>query len=175
MLQNLSNFANVNDYLPILTAALLVDMVILIQVVFGAIRFKSLNAWYNQFGVLAVLADVLSIAIGIIIARSLYPFFFKQYTLFAFLALTVAVQMTHDILFSQLVAAIPRKASAIIDVFKDYATEVGAQILLADASMMIGTILLASYLASFSLNTQIIVLIVAAYVLPYLLYSITKN
>jgi hypothetical protein len=90
------------------------------------------------------------------------------------LALTVAVQLTHDILFSQLVAAIPRKASAIIDVFKDYATEVGAQILFADASMMIGTILLASYLASFSLNTQIIVLIVAAYVLPYLLYSIKK-
>jgi hypothetical protein len=142
--------------------------------VFGAIRFKSLNAWYNQFGVLAVLADVLSIAIGIIIARFLYPFFFKQYALFAFLALTVAVQMTHDILFAQLVNIIPRKASAIIDVFKDYATEVGAQILLADASMMIGTILLASYLASFSLNTQIIVLIVSAYILPYLLYSIKK-
>ena len=174
MLQNLSNFNNVRDYLPIITAALLVDMVVLIQMVFGAIRFKSLNAWYNQFGVLAVLADVLSIAIGIIIARFLYPFFFKQYALFAFLALTVAVQMTHDILFAQLVNIIPRKASAIIDVFKDYATEVGAQILLADASMMIGTILLASYLASFSLNTQIIVLIVSAYILPYLLYSIKK-
>jgi hypothetical protein len=174
MLQNLSNFNNIRDYLPILTAALLVDMVVIIQVVFGAIRFKSLNAWYNQFGFLAVLADVLSIAIGIIIARFVYPFVFQQYTLFAFLALTVAVQMTHDILFSQLVAAIPRKASAIIDIFKEYATEVGPQILLADASMMVGTILLAGYLASFSLNTQIIVLIVAAYILPYLLYSIKK-
>jgi hypothetical protein len=174
MLQNLSIFSNIRDYLPILTAALLVDMVVLIQVVFGYIRFKSLNAWYNQFGFLAVLADVLSIAIGIIIARFLYPLVFKQYTLFAFLALTVAVQLTHDIMFSQLVLSIPRKASAIIDVFKDYATEVGAQILLADASMMVGTILLASYLASFPLNTQIIVLIVAAYILPYLLYSIKK-
>jgi len=149
-------------------------MVVIIQMVFGYIRFKSLNAWYNQFGFLAVLADILSIAIGIIIARFLYPLVFQQYTLFSFLALTVVVQMIHDILFSQLVLSIPRKTSAIIDVFKDYATEVGAQILLADASMMIATILLASYLASLPLNTQIIVLISAAYILPYLLYSIKK-
>ena len=174
MLHNLSNFVNTTDYLPILTSALLVDMFVLGRIVFGSIKFKSLNMWYRQFGFLAVLADVLSITIGIIIARFLYSFFFKQYFLVAFLVVTVAVQLTHDLLFAKLFSSIPRKASAIMDVFQDYAREVGPQILLADAAMMVATVLLASYLASFSINTQLIVLIVAVYILPYLLYSIKK-
>jgi hypothetical protein len=174
MLKNLSNFNNVADYLPIFTAALLVDMVVIVQVVFRYIRFKSLDAWYNEFGFLAVLADVLSITIGIIIARALYPLLFSEYYLFAFLSLTVAVQMTHDLLFAKLFYSIPKGLSRILDVFKSYGTEVGAQILLADASMMVFTILVASYLANFTLNTQIIVLIAALYILPYLLYSIPK-
>ena len=76
---NLSNFKNINDYLPIITAALIVDMVILFRIVFGYIKIKSLNEWYNKFGLLGVVADVLSIVIGIIIARFIYPFLFTEY------------------------------------------------------------------------------------------------
>jgi hypothetical protein len=66
----------------------------------------------------------------------------------------------------------PRGASAILDVFKRYATEVGFIILLADAMMIAGTVLLGSLLASQSLNTNMIVFLVALYVIPYVLYSI---
>ena len=98
-MDTISHFNNTNDYLPILTAALLVDMVVLVRVVFGSIRIKSLNQWYNQFGVLAVVADVLSIVLGIILARFLFPFFFKTYSLLPFLLLTCVVQLLHDISF----------------------------------------------------------------------------
>jgi hypothetical protein len=59
-------------------------------------------------------------------------------------------------------------------VFKDYGKEVGGAILLADSTMMVSTILLGSFLATLSTNSVIIVLIVSAYILPYLLYSIPK-
>ena len=92
MLENISQFKNTNDYLPIITAALIVDMAIIIRIVFGSIHIKSLNNWYNKFGVLAVAADVLSIVIGIIMSRFLYPFFFKTYSLMSFIMLTCIVQ-----------------------------------------------------------------------------------
>jgi hypothetical protein len=60
----------------------------------------------------------------------------------------------------------------MLDVFKDYGDEVGATILLIDAAMMISTVLLASWFVGFSQNANIILLIVALYILPYLLYSI---
>ena len=171
-MDTISHFNNTNDYLPILTAALLVDMVVLVRVVFGSIRIKSLNQWYNQFGVLAVVADVLSIVLGIILARFLFPFFFKTYSLLPFLLLTCVVQLLHDISFYFFFSSVPRNFSAILDVFKDYAKEVGGLILLADGLMMISTVLIASYLKSLSFNSNIIILIASMYILPYLLYSI---
>jgi hypothetical protein len=174
LLKNLSNFKNVGDYLPIVVAALIVDMVVLSRVVSGGIKIKSLDAWYNKFGLLAVIADVLSIVIGIVISRFLYTLLFKNYYLILFLLLTVLVQVTHDLSFAWLFNTIPRNKSRILDVFKDYGKEVGGAILLADSTMMVSTILLGSFLATLSTNSVIIVLIVSAYILPYLLYSIPK-
>ena len=175
MLKNLSNFNHISDYLPIITAALIVDMFVIFRIVSGYIKINSLNQWYNKFGLAAVIADVLSIVIGIIVARYLYPFFFSEYSLLQFILLTCAVQITHDISFAAIFNSIPRNSSARLDVFKDYAKEVGFKILLADAIMMIATILLGSYLATLTTNSIIIILIISLYILPYLLYSIKKR
>ena len=200
MLQNISHFGDTRDYLPIITAALIVDMVIILSMDLGYTRVASLTAWYESFGGLAVLADVLSITIGVILARfvytlgylkwdalmrptrssratlpinqSAYTTVFSKYSLPAFLAVTCAVQVTHDLLFTGVIYGIPRGNSRMLDVFKDYGDEVGATILLIDAAMMISTVLLASWFAGFSQNFQVILLIVALYILPYLLYSI---
>jgi len=170
--QDISHFSNTADYLPILSAAVIVDVVVMLSAVFGLIKSKALAAWYQQFGGLAVLADVLILVIGVIIARFLYPFLFSKWSLLKFLGLTIAIQVAHDLLFAALFNAMPRGASAIMDVFKTYATEVGFMILLADAMMIGGTVLLGSLLASQSLNTNMIVFLVALYVIPYVLYSI---
>jgi hypothetical protein len=84
----------------------------------------------------------------------------------------VIVQLIHDLLFAQLFYSIPRGNSEILDTFKDYATEFGPVILLADAAMIISTILIASFLSTRSVNTNIIVLLVILYLVPYFIYSI---
>ena len=170
--QDISHFSNTADYLPILSAAIIVDLIVMLSAVFGLIQSKALAAWYQQFGGMAVLADVLILVIGVIIARFLYPIFFSKWSLLQFLGLTIAIQVAHDLLFAVLFNAMPRGASAILDVFKRYATEVGFMILLADAMMIAGTVLLGSLLASQSLNTNMIVFLVALYLIPYVLYSI---
>jgi len=172
MFKNLSNFNNTNDYLPIITAALIIDMIVIFCVVTGNIEVKSLNNWYINFGFLAVVADVLSIVIGIILARFLYPFIFSEYSLLLFILLTCIVQLTHDSLFALFFNSVPRNKSKMLDNFKDYAKEAGFIILFYDACMMITTILLASYIASLNINSEIIILIVSLYILPYLVYSI---
>jgi hypothetical protein len=172
MLNDLSRFNSVGDYFPIIIAGLIVDMFVLCLVLVGYINVKSLNQWYNNFQLLAVVADVFSIVIGIIIARFIYSFFFKSYSLMTFLILVCGVQLVHDLLFAAFFNGVPRNKSKILDIFKDYAKEVGFKILGVDALMMIGTVLLGSYLATWSFNSMIILSIVCMYILPYLLYSI---
>jgi uncharacterized protein YacL len=168
--KNISHFNDTRDYLPILTAALIVDMIVLLRMVAGYIHIKSLTQWYNKFGFMAVVADVLSIVIGVILARALYSLLFKEYSWIGFLALTCLIQLTHDLLFARFFYSVPRHKNRMLDVFKDYGNEVGVQILFVDALMMISTVLLGSFLATCSTNTNIIVLIVCMYILPYLLF-----
>ena len=174
MMKNIIQFNNISDYLQIITAALIVDMIVLSRVVFGYINIKSLNQWYNKFGLFAIIADVLSIVIGIILARFIYPFIFSQYSLLLFIILTCIIQISHDLLFAVFFYQVPRNKSLILDVFKDYGKEVGFTIILADALMIISTILLGTYLANLNTNSVIIILLVSLYILPYLLFSIKK-
>lgn len=65
-----------------------------------------------------------------------------------------------------------RGRSKIIDVFKDYGKENSFKAIIADSSMMILSILIASYLKSKTLNINVIVLIVSIYLVPYFIYSL---
>ena len=169
---DISNFQNTRDYLPIITGALITDMIVLVIILAGYINGKSIKEWYVTYGLSGVLVDTLSITIGVILARLLYPLLFTKYSLLLFLVLTCAVQLTHDLLFYLFFKTIPRNKSPIMDIFNDYATEYGYLILMADSLMMISTVLIGSYLATLNTNSNIIILIVSLYILPYLLHSI---
>jgi hypothetical protein len=170
--QDISKGTHIEDYVPILTAAIITDAIVMIRLLLGQFQSKQLEVWYHKYGVGGVVADVLSIVIGIIIARFLYPFIFNSFSVFKLAGLAVAVQLIHDLSFYQLFKSIPRGKSGILDTFKDYAKEMGVQILLADAGMMISTVFLASFFAGFNKNENIVLLIISIYIILYLLYSI---
>jgi hypothetical protein len=58
MFKNISDFNNVNDYLPILNAVLITDMVVILLLIFGFIKSKVLVEWYKKYNLSAVIADI---------------------------------------------------------------------------------------------------------------------
>jgi hypothetical protein len=171
MFENISNFNNVNDYLPIFNAVLITDMVVILLLIFGFIKSKVLVEWYKKYNLSAVIADILIIFIGIIITRYIYSKIFSEFSIIKFTILAVLVQITHDILFYVFFKNIPRGTNMMLDTFKDYADEVGFNAILSDSGMMIMASLLSSYLTGQSLNTNSILLIVLVYILPYIVYN----
>lgn len=170
--QDISRFANVSDYLPILNGALITDLIVIALAISGFIKSVTLKEWYHKYGLAAVLGDVLILVIGVIIVRAIYYLVFSKFSILSFVGLAVIVQLIHDLSFAQLMNAIPRGRSMIMDTFKDYGKEMGVLILIADALMIAGTSILGSLLASSSFNTNIIVLIVAIYMVPYFIYTV---
>jgi hypothetical protein len=171
MLKNISSFSNINDYLPIFNSVLITDLFVIFLLNIGLIKSRVLREWYNKYNISAILCDILIIFIGIILARYLYYSVFKTYSLFNFVGLAVAIQITHDILFYLVVRSVPRGSNRMIDTFKDYANEVSYKAILSDSGMMIMASILSAYLAGKNMNTNLIVLIVTVYVMPYLLYK----
>jgi hypothetical protein len=171
MFQNIANFSHTSDYLPILNSVLITDLFVILLMNLNIIKSRVLKEWYAKYNVSAIVCDILIIFIGIIIARYLYFKIFKSYSLYKFVGLAVCIQVIHDILFYQVVKAIPRGAIRMVDTFKDYGKEVSFKAILADSGMMIMASILGSYLIGKNLNTNIIVLIVSMYSMPYLLYT----
>lgn len=154
-----------------LNAVLITDLIVIAFLLMGFIQSKVLKAWYTNFTLSAVIADILIIFIGILIARFLYPHIFAQYSLLKFIGLAVVIQIIHDILFYLLAKSVPRGQSKIMDLFKDYGKEKGSGAIMADSTMMITAILIASFLKEKSLNTNLITLVVSVYIVPYMIYS----
>jgi ABC-type enterochelin transport system permease subunit len=131
---------------------------------------KSLNKWYDQFGIVAVASDCLSIVLGILLAKILFPSA-SGWNLVLF---AVIIQIVHDILFYVIVIrGLPTGTNKMIDLFKEYGNENGWKILAYDSFMMASTVLLADVLEEYSVQEQSFVGLLGTYALTYVIY--TKN
>jgi hypothetical protein len=172
MKNTLADFHNLSDYLPILNGSIIADLIVIFIVYYT--RFfnsKYLMKWYETYRLSAVIADVLILVIGVIIARYIYSKLFSSFSLWKFLLILVGIQIVHDILFYGAFMTIPKGVNKMMDVFKEYAGEVGGGAVLGDSFMIIITGLLSYFLQKQSLHTNILTLIVSVYLIPYILYT----
>lgn len=167
--KDISNFQNINDYLPILNGCINADLIIIFLVYNGIFNSLYLKKWYKKYQLSAVIADVLILVIGIIITRYLYKYLFSEFNILYFTSLAVSIQIIHDILFYIFFISVPLGHNSMLDFFKSYAKEVGAGAILGDSFMMILSCLLSSYFANFTLNKNIITLIISVYFIPYMI------
>jgi len=166
--------SNIGTFGTILVAVIIVDLIVLFLIRYGPGFFgRQINVWYNKFGLNAVIADVLSIVLGFLIAQYIYrSAIFPTYgwSLPLFIGTLLVVQLVHDLLFNfAIIQPIPKGHNGMIDVFKSYSNDNGAKILLADSSMMIGSALIASVLYSYPAATTIFAGALATYAVPYVL------
>ena len=167
---DISDFNNVNDYLPILNGAITADLTIIFLVFHGVFQSVFLKKWYKIFNLSAIIADVLILVIGLIITRFLYHYVFNQWSIIQFTGLAIFIQIIHDLLFYFIFSITPFKYSYILDFFKKYAEEVSFRAILGDSFMMFLTCFLSSHFATLNLNLNIISLIINVYFIPYLIY-----
>ena len=172
---DISNFNKVSDYISILNGSLLSDFII----IFGAIYFPQLiksgllRNWYKTYGLSAIIVDTLILVIGIIIARAVYnKIFGEEFNIFKFALLVLIIQIIHDFaLYFIVIKPLPRGMNNIIDMFKDYANEVSVGAVVGDSIMITMAVFFASLFAGNNTNTNIVILIVLAYILPYIVHA----
>jgi uncharacterized protein YacL len=169
MFKDISNFNNVNDYLPILNGCISADLIIIFLLYHGIFNSKLLKKWYKKYQLTSVIADVLILVIGIILARFFYKFIFSSFSIWKFTSLAVTIQIIHDIIFYWFFKSVPKGYNAMLDFFKEYASEVGLGAILGDSFIIIIACLFSSYYATYSLNSNLIILIISLYFFPYMI------
>jgi hypothetical protein len=171
MFKDISQYNNIEDYLPIITAILIVEIITIILSFTHITESKFLRVWYKDYKLYAVLADVSLIFLGFVITRALYPYVFDEFSIINFILLMVAIQVIHDILFYLMITSISKGNNKIIDILKDYADEISYWAIIGDSMMMISSALIAGYIANFEVNTNIIIFAFFIYILQFILYT----
>ncbi len=170
-MKSIHNFDNMNDYLPMLNGCILADIIIILMVYYTNIfDIVNLKKWYEKYRLSAVIADVLILVIGLIITRYIFKVFKLKYNIFKFIAIVLAVQITHDFLFYLFFSMVPRGVNNMLDLFKDYASEIGGSAIFGDSFMMVLATLLSLLFTQYSMNSNIILCICLCYLIPYVIY-----
>lgn len=156
------------DWAALLTATAWVDFGVIVLSKFFPLT-KALDAWYRDFGLVAIGSDIFIIVLGISLAKLLFPFA----TGMSLVTIAVIIQVIHDVLFYiGVIQGVPAGQNAIIDLFKRYAAEGSWKIIVADSAMVAASVLLMERLQSDWSRDQIIFLgILAVYSLLYILYT----
>jgi uncharacterized protein YacL len=129
---------------------------------------SALDAWYKQFGIVAVLSDCLIIILGILVAQFLRP----NADVHTLATTSIFVQFIHDTLFYLgVIVPIPRGHNAVIDLFKKYSNEGGYKILLADSAMIGGSVYLADYFHSLRTEHVVFLGLLGIYAMTFILYT----
>jgi hypothetical protein len=155
------------DLLHISASVVWIDFLVILISKFYSMT-KSLDVWYRQFGIVAVISDCLVIVLGILLAQFINP-----RAPVNILALTsVVVQLVHDYLFYiGVILQVPTGQNSMIDLFKKYSSEGSYKILLADSAMIAGTVYLGDYLTSLTRDKVIFVGLLGVYALTYIMYT----
>lgn len=175
MLTNIANFNNNVDWFYIVIGAIVVDFIVIVLAKYPGpdpyFKVNALNDWYERFGAVAAASDITSALIGIAAARYIYTSFGLKNPLL-FIACIVAFQLFHDVFFYlAVILKLPAGENQMIDVFKAYATENGAKILVADALILLGTAAIGSFLKALPLHYTVSTALVSIYAMTYILYT----
>jgi len=149
--------------LALLNAALVTDLVVIVLAIY-VFNSKTLTQWYRQFGIGAVIADVLILVLSIWLAHFLY-----QGNLFVTACIAMGIQLIHDLFFAAFIQQY-HGTSPIFNVFKGYVKEHGAIILVADAMMILSAVVLEQVFSMSQYNEILSVLFV--YLVPYFVFSV---
>lgn len=170
----LINLKDKFEYVPILTANIFADLLIIwitfSKVLGGGKSWQILTKWYKKYRLSAMMADILIGVIYLLIARQVVDYMNMDISLFGFGVLAVIIQIVCDMFFYLVFTIIPKNHNDMLDLFKDWAAYAKLDALWGDSILVLVGVVLSSYLNTLSFDTNMYMLIFSMYLIPYIIY-----
>ena len=173
---SLVNINSSENWLAFLCGLLTVEMIMLIIFrKFANILGSTINQWYDNFGLVAIMLDLLSVLLVFWIAQWLYSIIFgnDKFELWKFILIFLGLQIIHDLLFYFIILKSSKGSNAILDFMLGYGNRHGGFTILGDSILVISAILIAYlYLnANLDFSGYMLILLLSTYLIGYLLYQ----
>ena len=173
----LKPLVNMNDkfeYIPIVTAIIVADLLI-VWITFSKVlgdgkAWQISTKWYKKYRLSAMMADILIGVIYLLMARQFVYSMNMDTTLFGFGVVAVIIQIICDLLIYVVFTMIPKNHNHMLDLFKDWAAYAKLDALWGDSILVLLAVVLSSYLNTLSFDTNMYMFIFSMYLIPYIIY-----
>ena len=173
-LKPLNNYNDKFEYIPIITSNIYADLLIILitfsQVLGNDKSWKILTHWYKKYRLSAMIADILAGVLYLLVSRYIDHYYDLKLDLFQFTVLSVIVQIILDYLFYLVFSSIPKGQNDMLDLFKDWAKHAKLNAIWGDSLLIVVGVILSAILNKQSFDTNIFVLILGLYLVPYFIY-----
>lgn len=188
MIEKLASSDSIIVWLGYFTALCMIEAFMIMNFrLFPNFWGELINIWYDKFGLVAIMLDMLIVLIGFWITQKLYTYFFGASSissstssnkitlwdsLWKFLIIFLVVQIIHDILFYLLVLKNSKGSNAIFDLINSYGNKHGIYTILGDSLMVILSVIMAWILLNneVKFSTYVICILCSLYIIGYALY-----
>lgn len=172
-LGDIGDYKSADDIIPIGSATIVAINAATILTKLGVIGGKSLNAYFDTFGLEGILANVSLIVIMFQVTRWGYTTFYAKthpWSPFVFVCALIFVQLIHDLLFYYgAINLIPSGNNEMIDALKKYSKEHGPRALAAHSAFLIFVGAIAMFFKERSMIFTVITMAIMLYLLPYII------
>ena len=173
-LGDIGDFKSAEDIIPIGSATIFAINIAAMMTRLGLVGGKTLNTYFDTFGLEGILANTSLIVILFQLARYGYTKFYteagKAWSPFVFVCALLVVQVLHDLFFYfGVINMVPSGNNEMIDALKKYSVENGSRALASHAGFLILVAVAAMFLKERSLIFIIMLSIFTLYLLPYVL------
>ena len=176
MVDTLASSDSPSTWLCFFTALCVIEAFMLINFrLFPNFWGDMINIWYDKFGVVAIMLDMLIVLIGFWITQKIYNYFYgkSKMSLWQFILMFLCIQIIHDILFYFIILKnSPKGSNSIFDLINSYGKKHGLYTILGDSLMVVLSLCLAWLFLDndVSFSTYIICILLSLYIIGYLLY-----
>ena len=179
-LSNIGDYNNVEDIYVIGNASLFSLFLSVVAARIGNIGGFTLNAYFDMFGLEGVLSNTMLIILILQITRWLYTNFYNKFgrpwSPMVFLAIVLAVQFLHDIIFYYgVINILPSGKNEMIDILKQYAKENRLSAVGGHSIFLAVVALVAMIMKDMSDISKLIIPSIVLYALPYILSIVAKK
>lgn len=172
---DISNFYKVSDYLPILNGCINSELTVMyiayctLYLTIGNV--DALKLWHEKYTFTLSVWSIITMMLVLVVTRFFYTIMFNEFTIYKFTVLSVIVQMGYNLLYYLLFYHRMSDVFKIFNYLDVNSEDLTYRTLTESISLIVLASILSSNFATYTLNSNLVLLIVSVYFIPFFIYN----
>ena len=172
---DISNYYKSSDYLPILNGCINSELTVMyiayctLYLTIGNV--DALKLWHEKYTFTLSLWSITTMMIVLVLTRFCYTLIFDKFTIYKFTILSVIIQIVYNLIYYLMFY---NKISSVFKLFNYLdvnSQDIAYQTLTESISLIVLASIFSSNFATYTLNSNLVLLIVSVYFIPFFIYN----